>query len=80
MMIMNTIFSIGTILMVGSLCVNAATGNSPVQDQQLDRLNLPTEQHKPQDSKQFDQIDHKMAVNTKDVSNDPEQPVDDDCE
>lgn len=77
---MNTIFSIGAMLMVGSLCVNVAAANPLVQDQQLDRLNSPTEQHKLQDSKQFDQIDHKMPVNAKDVSNEATQSVDDDCE
>lgn len=76
---MNTIFSVGTILIVGSLSLNTVAAKTPVQEQPHDRLNSPTKQGKPQDSKQLDRIDHKVPVNAKDVSNGVEQS-DDDCE
>lgn len=77
---MKIIFSTGTLLMLGSLCVNAVAAEPLVVDQQLNKLNSTTDQHNLKDGKQLDQSGHKMPVNVKDVGNRVEPSVDDDCE
>lgn len=77
---MKTIFSTGTLLVVGGLFLNAVAAEPLVKDQQLDRLSSSTEKYILQDSKQPDRIAHKKPVNATNVSSDTEQSIDDDCE
>ena len=66
--------------MLCGFCLNTVAAEHQLQNQQSDHTNAVTEQHKLQDSKEYDQSAHKMPVKVQDVNNGAAPLADDDCE